>query len=199
MTVTSSSLLAKLENINWCYSVSTMLQGIDTNLLVKYLIEEDAYAVMLTDFSTTYFECLIGQEIENHYSRFNIKAKRLNYKEILGYLSELLQDLRASNSLTFEKLQVDCHTNRITVKVSKMFPTISRLNWNFYIISTDSDIFLKHFSMPMWRGLMHFYKLSKSGNSLDNSVEPESQDLSEEVTPQDQFFINDSLLKEVFR
>ena len=59
----SSDLLAKLENINWCYSINTALQGINSSLLVKYIVEESSYAIMVTDFSSTYFECLIGEQI----------------------------------------------------------------------------------------------------------------------------------------
>ena len=119
---------------------------------------------MLSDFSSTYFECLIGEQIEQHCTRFNSKAKRLPYKQILKYPADLLQDLRMSNNLSIEKLQVDCHTSRITVKASKLFPGF-KLNWNFYIISTDPEIFMKHFSLPVWRGLKHYYYLSQDQNS----------------------------------
>jgi len=205
MTVTSSSLLAKLEDVNWCYSISTALAGVNTKVLVKYVITEDAYAIMLTDFSSTYFECLIGDQIEQHYNRFNNKSKRLTYQQILEYLSELLKDLRTSNSLSFEKIEVDCHTNRITVKTSKVFRTL-KLNWNFYIISTEQDIFMKHFSLPMWRGLMHFYYLSKGQQFSDkpqNEI-PGDQYFAIENNPIDSnsalpLIPEDSVLKELFR
>lgn len=155
MNVTSSSLLARLESVNWCYSINTMLQGVDTNLLVKYWIQENAYAIMLSDFSSTYFECALGEQIDQHYSRFN-KAK-LSHEQIVTYLHTLLQDLR-STVLKFEKIQVDCHTNRITIRSSKVFQYF-KFNWNFYIISTDPDIFAKHFSVPLYRGLLHYYNL----------------------------------------
>lgn len=210
MTVTSSSLLKRLENVNWCYSISTVLQGVSTNLLVKYVVEENAYAIMLTDFSSAYFECLIGDQIEQHHSRFNNKTKRFTYSQILEHLADLLHDLRASNSLSFEKIEVDCHTSRITIKTTKTFRTL-KLNWNFYIISTEPDIFMKHFSLPMWRGLVHFYQLAKGQNShansandsslvghqhsLDGGETNNSQDSTDLLPP----IPDDSLLKELFR
>lgn len=204
MAVTnSSSLLAKLENVNWCYSINTVLQGVNTNLLIKFIVEENAYAIMVSDFSSTYFECLVEEKIVEHYTRFNNKTKRLSYQEILQYLSQMLLDLRTNNSLSFEKLQVDCHTSRITVKTSKLF-TNFRINWNFYIISTEPDVFMKHFSMPVWRGLMHFYQLSQNQNHFQIKGENDSQNHNHATelvfeNSTEVFHVDDATLKDVFR
>ena len=209
MSITSSTLLAKLEELNWSYAINATLQGVQTNLLVKYIVLENAYAVMLTDFASTYFECLIGEEIEKHYHRFNMKARQLPYQQVLHNLSEMLQDLRKCNMLTFERLLVECHTTRINIKTSKMFSS-GRMNWNFYIISTEQDIFMKHFSLPLWRGVMHLYTCSK--NSINNNINShstatngseacEERRVLAQVVNQNvdlATFFEDSILKDVF-
>lgn len=204
MSITSSSLLAKLENVNWCYSINTMLQGVDTNLLVKYLIQDNAYAIMLSDFSTTYFECLMGDQIDQHYLRFN--KTKLNHDQVITYIHSLLQNLR-NTQLKFEKIQVDCHTNRITIRSAKVFQFF-KFNWNFYIISTDQDIFMKHFSVPLYRGLIHYYTLSNNMTNdqpIDNVTSGDevmvSNNNPNNLATQNVFCLlnNDSVLKDFFR
>ena len=122
---------------------------------------------------------------------------------ILEYLAKLLQDLRLSNTLSLEKLQVDCHTSRITVKTSKQFQSV-KLNWNFYIISTEPEIFMKHFSLPAWRGLLHFYRLSQGQNShaADATDSGQNQNHSAELPSPDTINllpIEDAVLKDLFR
>mgnify|MGYP002649832841 CR=1 FL=1 len=203
-TTTSSTLLAKLEQINWCYSISTTLLGVDTNLLVKFIVEENAYAIMLTDFSSTYFECLIGNKIEESFNRYNNKSRRLTYQQILQYIAELLQDLKATNNLSFEKIETDCHTTRINVKASKMFNK-QKFDWRFYIISTEPQIFLKHFSLPVWRGLMHYYQLNQLSQDsfLNDQMNPQDNNAHNNHVNEDfnlvPLMIEDSKLKDVFR
>lgn len=156
----SNQLLAKLETIKWLYGIRINLHGKDTLMLVKYVIEENAYGLMLTDFSSTYFECLMGEQIEAHYSRFNRSNGHRSYQQILVFLADLLKDIRKTSVLTFEKLAVECCTQRITIKASKMFMSF-KFNWNFYVIATDPQVFMTHCSLPMLRGLLHYHKIAK--------------------------------------
>lgn len=202
-TTTSSTLLAKLEHVNWSYSINTTLLGVDTNLLVKYIVEDNAYAIMVTDFSSTYFECLIGNKIEENFNRYNNKSKRLSCPQILELLAEMLKDLKATSNLSFEKVEIpDCHTVRINVKASKMF-TKQKFDWRFYIISTDPQIFLKHFSLPVWRGLMHYYHLSQDSFLDDQMIKQENNSHNNHVDENNiatvPVMIEDSKLKDVFR
>lgn len=200
---TSSTLLAKLEHVNWSYSINTTLLGVNTNLLVKYIVEENAYAIMVTDFSSTYFECLIGNKIEESFNRYNIKSKRLSYQQILEYLAEMLKNLKAASNLSFEKISTDCHTQRINVKASQMFPK-QKFDWRFYIISTEPEIFLKHFSLPAWRGLMHYYHLSQDSLLNDHMINKQDNNSHNNHVNEDSIaavplMIEDSKLKDVFR
>ncbi|KAF7490018.1 AP-3 complex subunit sigma-1 [Sarcoptes scabiei] len=188
----SSSLLNRLESINWCYTIHTLLNGTNATLLIKYLItDDDSYAIMLSDFSTIYFQCSISQQIEQAYSRYNNQNKsKLSHENILVCLRSLMQTLPDSIQKIF-KMQIDCHTIRITLGTTKIFPNEFKFNWNFHLISTEQDIFLKHFSLPMFRSLMYYYNFAQQQqnqtereNDGDNcSPESSTRTITTTITP----------------
>jgi len=117
---------------------------------LKYIIEEDFYAVMATDLTLTYFECLEGKDIDDHYKRFNkgeIKRERL-----LSHLKTILKDVTKADSWSFGHLVVDCHTSRLTLKVSNRI-SILKFEWSFYMISTNPETLSRHLTMPLLRSL----------------------------------------------
>lgn len=156
----SSVLLAKLEPINWICSMNTVLNGRPTTILIKYLFDEQekSYAILLSDFAQTYFECATGIQIEQNYQKYN--KIRLESKEIIYPSLQKLMNSMPDSIKNIEKIPVDCHTTRITLRCSRPITTTFCLKWTFHIISTEEDIFLKHLSMPMFRGLMYYYNLS---------------------------------------
>lgn len=168
----SSLLISKLEQVNWCHSINTILNGSSTTLLAKYLIENDSYAIMISDFSTAYFECSFGNEISILYNKYN-KAK-ISYEEIINNIALMLQNLPKS-IISIDKYSVDCHTTRITFRCSiKIIRNNMDFNWNFHIISTEPDIFLKHFSLPLFRGVMYYYNLCQNYQLISNKTNNEN-------------------------
>ncbi|CAG2102188.1 unnamed protein product [Medioppia subpectinata] len=148
MANSSDVLLSKLETISWMYSIDCQIHGKDTTLLIKYIIEEDFYAVMVTDLTQTYFECLEGKDIDDHYRRFNkgeVKRERL-----VHHLKSLLADVTKANEWHFETLLVDCHTSRLTLKVKNQM-TILKFDWSFYMISTNPETLSRHLTLPLLR------------------------------------------------
>ncbi|XP_054161884.1 uncharacterized protein LOC128959880 [Oppia nitens] len=148
MANTSDTLLQRLESVSWMYSINCQIHGKDTTLLLKFLIEEDFYAVMVTDMTQTYFECLEGKDIDEHYRRFNkgeVKRERL-----ISHLKTLLTDVTKAYEWHFETLLVDCHTSRLTLKVKNQL-IILKFEWSFYMISTNPETLSKHVTLPLIR------------------------------------------------
>ncbi|CAG2167048.1 unnamed protein product [Oppiella nova] len=148
MANTSDVLLSKLESISWIYSINCQIHGRDNTLLIKYIIEEDFYAVMVSDLTQTYFECLEGKDIDEHYRRFNrgeVKRERL-----MAQLKALLADVTKANEWHFETLLVDCHTSRLTLKVKNQM-SILKFDWSFYMISTNPETLSRHLTLPLLR------------------------------------------------
>jgi hypothetical protein len=146
----SDILLSKLESISWLYSIKCQINGQNSTILLKYIIEEDFYAVMATDLTLTYFECLEGKDIDDHYKRFNkgeIKRERL-----LSHLKTILKDVTKADSWSFGHLVVDCHTSRLTLKVSNRI-SILKFEWSFYMISTNPETLSRHLTIPLFRSL----------------------------------------------
>lgn len=211
VNMNSSLLISKLENVNWCYSINTMLNGISTTLLAKYLIQNDSYAIMISDFSTTYFECSFGNEISILYNKYN-KAK-VSYEDIMSYIKLMLENLPKS-IIGIDKYLVDCHTTRITFRCSLKIRTNMDFNWNFHIISTEPEVFLKHFSLPLLRGAMYYHNLCQNFQLINNkaiqNTNNENVNVKQEINSPNELIssnsfptslesISNELLNEIFR
>lgn len=159
-----SSLLKKMQSKSWAYAFKASLLGVQTTLLVKYIIDEDAYAIMLTDLGTIYFECVSGDQLNLHYNRFN--KLQLDHDQILVHIGFLLSDLRATGPIFVDKIDTDCHTQRIILKTSSVFSE-RKFCWTFYTISAEQEVFIQHFSLPLFRG---FFSLMRKSNETDPST-----------------------------
>ena len=227
----SSELLSRLEPINWLCSINTIVNGRPTTILIKYLYDEQqkSYAILLSDFAQTYFECSTSEQIEKNYQKYN--KIRLQSNDSIHSSLKLLMENMPDTIKNIEKISVDCHTTRITLRCTKQITTTFCLKWTFHIISTEEDIFLKHFSLPMFRGLMYYYNLSHQQQQSQQQAENQDEDVvmiqepssvnnghdeivqpmtgtdeakmlkTESTTIQNafNFVINDNILNEIFR
>ncbi len=190
----SDILLSKLESISWLYSIKCEINGQNSTILLKYIIEEDFYAVMVTDLTLTYFECLEGKDIDDHYKRFNkgeIKRERL-----LSHLKTILKDVTKADSWSFGHLVVDCHTSRLTLKVSNRI-SILKFEWSFYMISTNPETLSRHLTMPLLRlvsslrsGIDLLFKEIKSKDKQLEQLEQMDANKSKSDNNSDETLIN---------
>ena len=148
MANTSDVLLSKLESISWMYSIDCQIHGKDSSLLIKFIVEEDCYAVMVTDLTQTYFECLEGKDIDDHYRRFN--RSEVKRERLMSHLRTVLSDVTKADEWHLETLLVDCHTSRLTLKVKNQM-SILKFEWSFYMISTNPETLSRHLTIPLLR------------------------------------------------
>lgn len=144
----SDVLLSKLESVSWMYSINCQIHGKENTLLIKFIVEDDYYAVMVTDLTQTYFECLEGKDIDDHYRRFN--RSEVKRERLLTHMKTLLADVTKADEWHFELLLVDCHTSRLTLKVKNTL-SIVKFEWSFYMISTNPETLSRHLTLPLLR------------------------------------------------
>ena len=191
MANTSDVLLSKLESVSWMYSIECQIHGKETTVLIKFIVEDDCYAVMVTDMTQTYFECLEGRDIDDHYRRFN--RSEVKRERLMTHLRAVLSDVTKADDWHFETLLVDCHTSRLTLKVRNQM-SILKFEWSFYMITTNPETLSKHLTLPLLRlvsTLRHGIDILKNEKKSNDKKSEENN--SQTDTPSDDSLITKML------